>query len=59
MEILLDVYIEVTTVDFTKLLPKYSKFRSKVRKFELQKIILKYTSRFVNKASDWSMHELN
>ena len=25
--------LDLNTVDFTKLLPKYSKFRSKVRKF--------------------------
>ena len=37
---------------FPKVLPKYSQFRSKVR-CEVQKFILKFTSRFVNRAFDW------
>ena len=42
------------TVDFTKLLPKYSKFRSKVRKFVAKfKVHIENQTGFLNKAFDW------
>ena len=45
-------YAYHVTVDFTKLLPTYSKFHSKVHK-SIDNFILKFTNRFFNKAFNW------